>query len=128
MDLQISGTVVEILDEMSGESQNGPWRKQDFILETAGQYPKKVCITQWGDKIDQFNVNEDEQLTAYIDIQSREYKERWYTDVKAWKIEKGSSGGTANTSASPSPTSQPASKADDPFEVADSNDDDGLPF
>jgi len=81
MDLQISGTVVEILDEQSGESQNGPWRKQDFILETAGLYTKKECITMWGDKIDQFNVHEDEQLTAYIDIQSCEYKGRWYTAI-----------------------------------------------
>jgi len=81
MDLQISGTVVEILDEQSGESQNGPWRKQDFILETAGLYTKKECITMWGDNIDQFNVHEDEQLTAYIDIQSCEYKGRWYTAI-----------------------------------------------
>jgi hypothetical protein len=88
MDLQIKGTVKQILEEKSGEGRNGPWRKRDFILETEGKYPKKVCITQWGDKIDEDNVKEGETLAVSIDIQSREYKGNWYTDVKAWKIER----------------------------------------
>lgn len=91
MDVQIEGKVVQILEEQSGTGKNGPWRKQEFILETQDQYPKKVCITQWGDNIDQFNVQEGETLTAHVDIQSREYNGRWYTDVKAWKIERGQS-------------------------------------
>ncbi|MCW9709091.1 DUF3127 domain-containing protein [Fodinibius salsisoli] len=91
MDLQIKGTVKQILEEQSGEGKNGPWRKRDFILETAGQYPKKICITQWGDSIDQANVQEGEDIIAHIDIQSREYKGNWYTDVKAWKVERGDS-------------------------------------
>lgn len=89
MDLKISGTVKQILEEQSGESKNGPWKKRDFILETPGKYPRKVCITQWGDQIDQSNVTVGETITAFIDVQSREYKGNWYTDVKAWKIEKG---------------------------------------
>ncbi|MEX0648669.1 MAG: DUF3127 domain-containing protein [Balneolaceae bacterium] len=95
MDLQISGIVKEILEEQSGEGKNGPWRKQDFILETPGKYPKMVCITQWGDQIDKNNITEGETLTAYIDLQSREFKGRWYTDVKAWKVEKGSGAASA---------------------------------
>ena len=88
-DLKIKGKVEQILEEQSGTGKNGPWRKQDFILKTGGEYPRKICITQWGDKIDQFDVKEGEELTVFIDIQSREYKGNWYTDVKAWKIERG---------------------------------------
>lgn len=88
MDIQITGEVVKILEEKSGESAKGPWRKQDFILETDGQYPRKVCITQWGDRIDEFDVREGETLTVHVDIESREYEGRWYTDVKAWKVER----------------------------------------
>lgn len=89
MDLHITGKVIKILEEQSGKGKNGPWRKRDFILETEGEYPRKVCITQWGDQIDKNSVSVDETVTAFIDIQSREYKGNWYTDVKAWKIEKG---------------------------------------
>ena len=95
MDLQITGTVTQILEEQSGESQRGPWRKQDFILETEGQYPREVCITQWGEKIEEFDVQEGETLTVHIDIESREYKGRWYTDVKAWRIEREGQGAPA---------------------------------
>ncbi len=88
MELKIAGRVIDILEEQSGTGRNGPWRKQDFILETEGEYPKQVCVTQWGDNIEKFGVQEGERLTVHIDIQSREYKGRWYTDVKAWRVER----------------------------------------
>lgn len=89
MDLKLTGTVKQILEIQSGESKNGPWKKQDFILETPGKFPRQVCVTQWGDQIDKNNIQVGETLTVSIDIQSREYNGRWYTDVKAWKVEKG---------------------------------------
>ena len=88
MDLKITGKVTQILEEQSGEGKNGTWRKQEFILQTEGDYPKDVCIIQWGDNIDQFAIKEGERLTTHIDIQSREFKGRWYTDIKAWRIER----------------------------------------
>lgn len=88
MDLKITGRVVDVLEEESGTGKHGPWRKQEFILETEGQYPKQVCVAQWGDNIEKFDVEEGERVTAHIDIQSREYQGRWYTDVKAWRIER----------------------------------------
>jgi hypothetical protein len=96
MDLKIAGTVKQVLEIQSGEGKNGPWKKQDFILETPGKFPKMVCVTQWGDQIDKNNVSEGEKLTVFIDLQSREYKGNWYTDVKAWKVEReGESGAQA---------------------------------
>ena len=88
MDLNITGAVTEILAEQSGEGKNGVWRKQEFILETDGDYPKKICVVQWGDNIDKFGLQKGERVTAHIDLQSREFNGRWYTDVKAWKVER----------------------------------------
>ena len=45
----------------------------------------------WGDKIDQFDIKTGEQLTVSIDLESREYNGRWYTDVKAWKVSRDGS-------------------------------------
>ncbi|MCH8331989.1 MAG: DUF3127 domain-containing protein [Bacteroidetes bacterium] len=88
--MEIQGNIVQINPEQSGEGKNGTWRKQEFIIEsnTESKYPKKVCITMWGDKIDQFALSEGESVKVAIDIESREYNGRWYTDVKAWKVEK----------------------------------------
>ena len=92
MDIAITGTVKRILDEQSGTSKNGPWRKQEFILETEDKYPKPVCIAHWGDDIDAFNIQVGERLTAHVDVQSREYNGRWYTDVKAWRVTRDDDG------------------------------------
>ncbi len=86
--MEISGKVLSILPLQSGEGRNGQWKKQDFIVETDGTYPKKVCVSVWGDKIDQFALNEGETITASINLESREFNGKWYTDVKAWKVEK----------------------------------------
>lgn len=87
--MEINGKIIEILPEKSGESARGPWRKQEYVLETDGEYPKKVCFMAWGDKIDEFAIREGEALTAAIDLESREYNGRWYTDVKAWRVSRG---------------------------------------
>ena len=84
--MEINGKIIQIIPVQSGESAKGPWRKQEYILETDGQYPKKVCFMAWNDNIDEFGIKEHESLTASIDIESREYNGRWYTDVKAWKV------------------------------------------
>ena len=84
--MEISGKIIELLPEKSGQSANGEWRKQEFILETEAQYPKKICFMVWGDKIDEFKIQQGESLEVSIDVESREYNGRWYTDVKAWKV------------------------------------------
>ncbi|MBT4999769.1 MAG: DUF3127 domain-containing protein [Tateyamaria sp.] len=84
--MEISGKIIDILEVKSGKSANGEWRKQEYVLETEAEYPKKVCFMAWGDKIDQFNIQQGETVAVSIDLESREYNGRWYTDVKAWKV------------------------------------------
>ncbi|WP_339925490.1 DUF3127 domain-containing protein [uncultured Cyclobacterium sp.] len=117
--MEISGKIIQALEEQSGNGRNGTWRKRDYILETGGQYPKKVCLTVWGDKIDQFNIQQGQELTASIEVESREFNSRWYTDVKIWKV---NTSGTAN--------SAPAQNNDMPDVTTfnDENDGDVLPF
>ena len=104
MDIQLQGKVVQILDEQSGEGKNGSWRKRNFILEIPGKYPKKVCITQWGDNIDQQAVQIGMDITVSVDIQSREYNGNWYTDIKAWRVEQGT--GEQNEPEIPPPSTE----------------------
>lgn len=86
--MEFKGTIKTILPEESGEGKNGIWRKLSFIVETDGKYPKKVCLTAWNEKIDEFALVENEVINVSIEVESREYNGRWYTDVKAWKVEK----------------------------------------
>ena|ERR1041385_2270308 len=117
--MEISGTVVNLLPMQTGQGKNGTWKKQEFILETPGQFPKKVCISLWGEKVDENKLSSGDKITASINIESREYNGRWYTDVRAWKIQKG-----AGSSSDREMTAPPA---EDTF-VPDSNSSDDLPF
>lgn len=89
MNVEIQGRIVKIMEKQTGEGRNGAWQKQDFVIETSGeQYPKKVCCNVWGDKVEalsRYKINDEVKLG--INIESREYNERWYTDIKVWKID-----------------------------------------
>jgi hypothetical protein len=87
--MDIQGKIVQILPKQTGEGKNGTWEKQDYILETQAQYPKKVCFSVWGVKISQYNIQMGEFVSLGVDVESREYNGRWYTDVKAWKVAAG---------------------------------------
>ena len=71
--MEIKGRIIHVLPLQEGVSKAGnPWKKQEYVLETEEQYPVSV-----GDEV-----------VVSFDLESREVKGRWYTDVRAWKIEK----------------------------------------
>lgn len=85
--MEITGKVIAILPLREGSNSNGGWKSQDFVVETTGQYPKKVCLNLFGDKVGLMpNINED--VTASIEVESREYNEKWFTTVRVWKLVK----------------------------------------
>ena len=84
--MQLTAKLIQILPLQSGMGRNGEWKKQDIVVETQDQYPKKVCISLWGDKFQHVALNLNETYTIDFDVESREYNGRWYTDVKAWKM------------------------------------------
>lgn len=105
--MEMSGTVIAILPKQTGTNKAGnTWEKQDFVIQTTGQYPKKLCFAVWGDKIAKFQIREGEEITVFFDVESREYMGKYYTDVKAWNVTKGAAvagsgmGGGYNSSGS----------------------------
>lgn len=113
--MEIKGKLLQFLPPQTGEGKNGPWKKQEIIVEQQGQVPKKVCVSVWGDKLNVAQYPVGASITVQIDVESREYNGRWYTEVKAWKIE-GAGAAPAETSFS------------DPEPPFVSQDTDDLPF
>ncbi len=88
MALDVIGRLIDILPEQSGTGKNGVWKKQDIVIETTEQFPKKICLSLWGDKVDQaksFQTGQVLKITA--SVESREFNGKWYTDVKPFRIE-----------------------------------------
>jgi hypothetical protein len=115
--MQLTARLVQLLPLQSGTGKNGQWKKQDIIVETEATYPKKVCISVWGDKIDTASLQPGSSLKIDFDVESREFNGRWYTDLKAWKIE---SNGVPAAAGSEKVMSSAAS--------VNMNNDDDLPF
>lgn len=93
--MEIKGKLQIILPVTEGTSKNGPWKKQEFVIEvTEGKFPKQIHMNVWGaDKVDDFKKYKiGDMLTCSLDISSREYNGRWYSDIRAWKIQVGDSG------------------------------------
>ena len=124
--MEIAGKITQVLPIESGQGKNGEWKKQQFILETLEQYPKSICFVVWGDKIDDFNLdgNSTQEVTVSFDVSSREYNGRWYTDVKAWKLESKASTPEAAGTGTDFPSEEPFSVG----ESTESNPMDDLPF
>ncbi len=100
MALEFEGSLIKVLPEVTGQGKNGAWVKQDFVLETEDQYPKKACFTAWGDKsADLKTFSLGEKLKIQFSVESREYNERWYTDLRAIRIDTAGGGGTSTASA-----------------------------
>ena len=85
--MQLIGKLVQVLPIQTGTGRNGEWKKQDIIVETDGQYPKKVCVSIWGDRINEQQLAVGNNLKLEIEIESKEFSGRWYTELKAWRIE-----------------------------------------
>lgn len=123
--MDISGKIIQFLQVQSGQGKNGTWKKQEFILETGDNYPKKVCIAVWGDKIDMGSFKTGDLVDVSFDVESREYNGRWYTDVKAWKM--APKGGGGGNSAPAAGNGGNFNTAPGTFEASSGGDDD-LPF
>lgn len=111
--MEIKGKCIAILPLQSGQGKNGEWKSQDFVIETDGQYPKKVCINVYGDKI-QYIPAIDAKVNVSFDVESREYNGRWYTSLRAFKIESGQP--TSQTAPAPQAVAPTPQKGSDfPF-------------
>ena len=86
--MEITGKVVRLGTLTEGQSARGPWRKQELIIETEEQYPRTVCLICWTNQIDEIQQFAPGQtIKAQIDISSREFNGKWYTDVRVWRFD-----------------------------------------
>jgi hypothetical protein len=126
--MEISGKIIQFLQVQTGQGKNGPWKKQEFILETGDNYPKKICIAVWGDKIDLASFKPGDTVDVSFDVESREFNGRWYTDVKAWRVNAGKQQAGPSQQAAPSSPGGNFSSAPMAGNSMNNADADDLPF
>lgn len=90
MALELEGRIARKFAPQTGTSARGAWSKQEFIFEyQEGQFPTQICMNVWGEdkvrELEKYQVGDKVKIS--FNLSSREYNSRWYTDVRAWRIE-----------------------------------------
>ena len=138
--MEVVGKIIQVLPIQEGVGRNGnPWKVQPYVLETLDQYPRKVHFEVFGE--DRIRMNPcaiDQLVTVSFDIESREFNGRWYTSIRAWRIQQGD---TTQAAAAPAvapaaapvqaaPAAAPVEPAPavDPFDASAGDGTSDLPF
>lgn len=86
--MEFEGTVYKILPLTKGTSTRGEWQRQDVVFDAAeGTFSRKICVTFFNKPEDVARLKEGAAYTVSVNIESREYNSRWYTDIRAWRIQ-----------------------------------------
>ena len=84
----INGKIVKFLPRVEGESSRGPWVKAGLVIEYGDEYPTKAAFTIFGEQRLQqcAGLKEGMEVVVNYNPQSREYNDRWYTDLQCMSI------------------------------------------
>ena len=133
--MEIIGKIILKLPLQTGVSKAGNnWSKQEYVLETQENFPKKVHFDFFGDRATQYDLQEGQMVKLSFDIESREYNGRWYTSIRGWKAEPADAqapvyAGAAVGGAPVQPAAAPAAPAAPaPDFMNESSNADDLPF
>lgn len=86
--MNISGTVIQSLGIQSGVSKSGKeWKRAEVLIETTenSQYPKKVKLANMKDAEKFAMLTPGAEGVFFVEVESREWQGKWYTDVNCWK-------------------------------------------
>ena len=92
MNISFTGRIIAQGQIQMGTSQKGTqWSSCEYTIEELNeQYPSRAVIQVYGsDKLQQFNIQLGEIITAHIGLKARQSKEgRWFNQLDCWKIER----------------------------------------
>lgn len=92
MNVKFTGKIIAAGQVQMGTSQNGTqWSSCEYTIEELNQqYPSRAVIQVYGsDKIQQFNIQLGEIITANIGLKAHQSKDgRWFNQLDCWKVER----------------------------------------
>lgn len=89
--MELQGKIISVLEPQRFVSQkNGnEYVTTVFVIETQGQYPKKVAFKVMGeDKFKQMGIVMDGIYNVSFDVESREWQGKWFTECQAWRTQR----------------------------------------
>lgn len=85
--MELQGRVIAQTEPRTGESARGPWKAQDFVIETHGDFPHRMAFSVFGeDRLNRFNIQMGQEISVSFDIDAREYNGRWYNSIRVYDV------------------------------------------
>lgn len=85
--MEINGKIIVALPPQSGVSKAGKeWSRQDYVIETKEQYPKKITFSVMNDNIMNFQLTVGQEVNIQVDINANEWNGKWYNSITCWKV------------------------------------------
>lgn len=84
----ITGTLIQKGEKKTGTGKSGNWERMDFTVETEdGKFPKKLPFVAFGNSVPHVEkLKQKSSVTVEFDIESREYNDKTYINLKAVKV------------------------------------------
>lgn len=85
----ITGKIIKFIPKTEGDSTSGKhWVKAGIVIEYGDEYPTKAAFTIFGEQKLQAcaGLKEGMEVVVNYNPQSREYNDRWYTDLQCMSI------------------------------------------
>lgn len=85
---QVTGKLIGIMQEISGEKDGREWVKGGFVVVTSDDNPKTVALQLFGQtKLNWLTpLQIGQTIVADYYPESREYGGKWYTDLQCTRI------------------------------------------
>ncbi|MBR9922405.1 MAG: DUF3127 domain-containing protein [Bacteroidetes bacterium] len=113
MSFEIEGTLYKKFDT---EKKTETFQAREFVLQIQdGNYPQYIKFQLTQDRCDLVNdYNEGDGMKVHFDLRGREWNDRFFTNLNAWRVEKPQAEAAAPPPAAengagdfPSPTDEP---------------------
>ncbi len=87
--LSLEGLLVQKNEIENIKNKEGKeWIKQTFLIDIGSEYNSRVCFQLFGEEkvklIDGYELGD--KIEVFFNISSREYNNRYYHNIDAWKI------------------------------------------
>ncbi len=113
MAFQVDGKLHKIFET---EQKSEKFRAREFVIEIVdGNYPQMVKFQLTQDKCELIDdYNEADEITVHFNLRGREWNDRYFTNLDAWKIETAGAAKPAPSKQSSKPSGEKVPDGDYP--------------
>ncbi len=100
------------------ESKTATFQAREFVIKQEGDYPQVIKFQLTQDRCDLIqNFEEGQKIKVHFDLRGREWNDKFFTNLNAWRIEAATAEEPASQNADAS--GEAFSPLDESFELAD---------